>query len=77
MFYKNEFNAIFRSVNAFDARKFWCIFFLAILKTNPFSHQLSIKKVQVYSKFVLFAFFYGYVGSCRGMWGYLGLYTAM
>ena len=24
----------------FDARKFWCIFVLAILKTNPFSHHL-------------------------------------
>ena len=25
----------------FDARKFWCIFVLAIFKTNPFSHHLS------------------------------------
>ena len=25
----------------FDARKFRCIFFLAILKTNLFSHELS------------------------------------
>ena len=24
-----------------DARKFWCIFVLAVLKTNPFSHHLS------------------------------------
>ena len=24
-----------------EARKFWCIFVLAILKTNPFSHHLS------------------------------------
>ena len=25
----------------FDARKFWCVFVPAILKTNPFSHHLS------------------------------------
>ena len=27
-------------ISYFDARKFWCIFVLAILKTNPFSHHL-------------------------------------
>ena len=30
-------------ISYFDARKFWCIFVLAILKTNPFSHHLYIK----------------------------------
>ena len=25
----------------FDARKFCCVFFLAILKTKPFPHHLS------------------------------------
>ena len=28
-------------ISYFDARKFWCIFVLAILTTNPFSHHLS------------------------------------
>ena len=28
-------------ISYFDARKFWRIFVLAILKTNPFSHHLS------------------------------------
>ena len=41
----------------FDARKFCCIFLLAILKTNPFSNHLSTKKVQLHSKFGLFALF--------------------
>ena len=27
-------------ISYFDARKFWCTFVLAILKTNPFSHHL-------------------------------------
>ena len=71
-------------VNAFDATKFWCIFFLAILKTNPFSHHLSIKKVQLHSKFGLFALFLwlcrvmqGYVGLSRAIYGYVGPCRAM
>ena len=28
-------------ISNFEARKFWCIFVLAILKTKPFSHHLS------------------------------------
>ena len=27
-------------ISYFDARKFWCIFVLAISKTNPFFHHL-------------------------------------
>ena len=42
-------------ISHFDARKFGGIFVFAILKTNPFSHHLSI--VQLHSKFGLLALF--------------------
>ena len=51
---------ILRSVKSliniiFDARKFWFIFFLAILKTNLFSHHLSKCNFILYFDFSRFS----------------------